>query len=151
MNARAVAINEIERTADEVTAFVLLAKIAGMTPVFYFRLLRVSVALNRLFKIMSPERLGELPQDAAVELRKQLEETHREMAAIARSEETSFLSQYLLFSYPLNRMRTDTETLGDIIEDLILAGSQDFRALVADCASSLNLPRAKGVSAQVRD
>ena len=131
--------DQMERSADRTLAVVLWAKhaknIAEGTVLF--------AALHRLLRslvrgLSRDEKLNSLSDKEANELAANLTELYDHLASMLDHNGLTLMRRNSLFRGSIDGIERSAEDLCDIIQDLKLSCNQDFRAIVADCVTSLS-------------
>jgi hypothetical protein len=97
----------------------------------------VSKTLDRLVTALTPERLASLSPKNKAELTADLQELHALLVVGCRQSERE---QSRAFRLLMSKIEERTEDLGDIIEDLVLSGDEQFKMLLSDCVKSISAP-----------
>jgi hypothetical protein len=131
--------DQIESSADRTFAYALLVRTAKPYLLLVYRLKVVTWALDRLLRVLSPNHLEALTVEQTGWLKTRLQELHRALVMFSRSPEAEAATKLPLLRTLVRKCQDQTEDLYDIVEDLVLVSSQDFKNLVSDCATSIGL------------
>ncbi len=131
--------DQMERSADRTLAVVLWAKhvknIAEGTVLFA----ATNALLRSLVRSLSrDEKLNSLSDKQAKELAASLTELYDHLASMLDQNGIVLMRRNSLFRGSIDGIEQSAEDLCDIIQDLKLSYNQDFRAIVADCVTSLS-------------
>ncbi|HUO61439.1 MAG TPA: hypothetical protein VMU24_12275, partial [Candidatus Acidoferrales bacterium] len=132
MSTAAITFDQIERGADRTLGFVLWAKHAKHVALCAMAMGVLNFLLGRLVESLSPEQLEELSEDQAAELIKKLQDVHAQMSELLRHQGLSQLARIPILRTYISQLDEHTADLGDIIEDLLLSNSDDFRFLLSE-------------------
>jgi signal transduction histidine kinase len=139
MTTSAITFDQMERSADRALAVVLWAKhvknVAEGTVLF--------VALNKLLhslvhSLSRNEKLNSLSDEQAKELATSLTDLYDHLASMLDQNGLILMRRNSLFKGSIDGIEQSAEDLRDIIHDLKLSYNQDFRAIVADCVTSIS-------------
>jgi len=140
--APAIAVAEIEQSADRALAYALLARLAKAYLKRLYRMKEVSGAMDDLLQVLSIVNVEALAADnstPAVRLKRRLQELHSLLAQWARSQEPVELGTLPVIGSLVHRIQDRTEDLGDFVDAIALASNADFKSLVSCCATALSL------------
>lgn len=93
--------------------------------------------LKGLVTSLTAEEIARIPREEAIQLTKDLQELHRLLASFCRSQNFEQLNRTFI-GLIANKIRESTEDLGDIIEDLVLSESEEFKLLISECAQGIS-------------
>lgn len=133
----ALTFNELERKSQSTKGWTLVAKNARNAVIGIATTLVVSKTLDRLVTALTPERLASLSPKNKAELTADLQELHALLVVGCRQSERE---QSRAFRLLMSKIEERTEDLGDIIEDLVLSGDEQFKMLLSDCVKSISAP-----------
>jgi hypothetical protein len=134
MSANSLTFNEIETTTNKALAYAILASQAAHAYIAAIRMAReMAKALEELVAALPGQALARLTLEQKKWLTPRLQEIHRYLADLSRSNETALVSRIPILGNWVRRIQDGAEDLGDIIEDLVLADDADFRNLLAAC------------------
>lgn len=134
----AVTFEEIERNADRVTGYALLAKAAKNTITIIVRTYEILDALDKLLSVITPDRVEQLSEEQLHWVTSQLQKAHAPLIQIARSPDTEKIISIPVLGGLISRLQSRTEDLADLIQNLTLTGNQEFRQLVDACSEHLH-------------
>ena len=138
MHTATLTFNQMERRADRALGVVLWAKHVKHTAegVLLFSVLNLS--LRSLLRSLSSKHLESLSDEQAKDLTKTLTELHEGLAGILEHEGVCLLKRTRVFVRPIEKLEQNAEDIADVVHDLRLSCNQEFRAIVADCVTSIN-------------
>jgi hypothetical protein len=139
--------DEMERSADRTLAVALWARhVSGLIScITLFAILHTALR-GLLRSLRSGERLSALTDREAGELADKLRELHLHLAYVLEVRGMHTLRTKPIFASLIASLEEDTEDLYDIIENLVLSTSKEFRSLISDCIqSSSSVERAEPV------
>lgn len=139
MTAATITFDEIERDSKEVFSYAYLLSTARYSALCFWRTRRIISGLNRILSFASTVELKTLTQDEVNSLLKWLREIHPLLVDLLTDHHTHVLRNLPFFTSMFQTLETQTEDLGDVVENIELAGSADFNKLVSDCIASLSL------------
>jgi len=131
--------DQMERSADRTLAVVLWAKhvkyVTEGVVLFAF--------LNQLLRslvrgLSADDKLNSLSEDQIKELTSTLREIHEGLLQVLEHNAMCLLKRKVLFKGSIASIEERAEDLSDIIENLVLSCNSDFRAIVADCVTSIS-------------
>jgi hypothetical protein len=134
-----ITFDELERRAESTLGYALLAKAARNSFIFLYRATELSVKLDSLVKVLTPEKIQSLTPAQFESLNSQLQQLHRLLYAVGKSEEFQTLRQVPLFGGSIDRLQERAEALSDVIDDLALIGDPSLKRLVSDCVTSIGV------------
>src|ERR1700736_5110825 len=137
MTATAATFDEIERDANRARAYALLAQTSKQLWVGTILLWELSRKVKGFVKRLTPELIEAVPSQRVKEITANLQELHRLLVFLSSSQEARALTTMPVLGSMIKSMQENTEDLGDIIEDLVLANNPEYQGLVAACAASL--------------
>lgn len=135
MCTAALTFDELERKSQSTKGWALVARNARNEAIGVALTIIASKMLDRLVRALTPERLALLSAENKAELTADLQDLHSLLANCCRRSEhdTSRIVRFLM-----TNIENRTEDLGDIIEDLVLSGDEQFKALLSDCVRSMS-------------
>ena len=134
-----ITFDEIERKTEQTLGYAFLAKAA--TNLFWvgYRMIELSTRLDRLVRVLTPDKIQAFTPDQCESLTIQLQQLHRLLASVGESEEIVTLSQVPLLGGCVENLRGRSVDLSDVIDDFVLIGNPGFQRLMSDCSASVGL------------
>lgn len=129
--------DQMERRADRTLAVVYWVKHVKNVALCAASMAAVDFVLRQLIKSLSAEHLEALSAEQAAELTKKLQDLHHNLVGLFRCGACNQLSSSRLFRSSIKGLEASTEDLEDVIEDLVMSEDPRFKALVADCVTSI--------------
>jgi translation elongation factor EF-G len=137
--------DECQGAADRMFAYaVLVAQAAKEYMKCVYHLNKVDGAITNLLSVLTAERAQSLTPEQREHLIHRLQEAHAYLVQFARSREAKTMREASFVPVIpglVIKLQEGTDELGDVIENLILMGDQEYLTLVSTCATSLGRER----------
>jgi len=139
---------EIEITTNRALARAILMSQAAHAYISAINATReLAKALETLVSVLPSHALARLTGDQKRWLTGRLQEIHKYVADLSRSNEAAMVSRLPILNKWVRKIQDSTEDLGDIIEDLVLIDDADFRNLISTCERSIISAEGEAVGA----
>jgi hypothetical protein len=130
--------DQMERNADQTLAFVLWAKnVKNMALAAAWMAVLDRVAKHLVKTLSHDQKLASLSDEQAMDLAKKLQEIHYQMDFLLRRTTVAQWRTKMLFAASLDGIAASTDDVADILEDLILSCSPEFRSILVGCVRAL--------------
>jgi hypothetical protein len=131
--------DQMDRSADRTLAIVLWARHVKNVAEGTLLFATLNAFLRSLVRSLSrDEKLNSLSDEQTKELTLKLTELHTHLAEMLDHNGIVLLRRKSLFRGSIDGIEESAEDLCDIVHDLKLSYNQDFRAIVADCVTSIS-------------
>lgn len=138
MSTTSMMFGEIEITTNRALARAILMSQAAHAYISAINASReLAKALESLVSVLAPQTLARLTGDQKKWLTGRLQEIHKYVASLSRSNEAAMAFRIPFLNTWVRKIQDATEELGDIIEDLVLIDDADFRNLISTCERSI--------------
>lgn len=135
----AITFDEIERKAERTLGYAFLAKAATGHVGVAYRLVKLSNGLDRLIRVLTPDKIQAFTPEQCEGLTVQLQQLHRLLASVGKSEDFVTLGHVPLLGGCVENLRGRSVDLSDVIDDFVLLGNPGFQRLMSDCNTGVGL------------